>query len=89
MKVYVYSSNEAFAHMLAFESESLGRKYEAFTNSSEAPEYGSIIVMDLDCSYAKNEFDGCHIIGFSENEGKLDKATVNKCRVIIHRPFLL
>ena len=89
MKVYVYSSNDAFARMLAFESESLGRKYKAFANSSETPEGGSIIVLDLDSGYAKNEFDGSHIIGFSENEGKLDKATVNKCRVILHRPFLI
>ena len=89
MKVYVYSSNEAFARMLAFEAESIGRKYEAFSNLQEGYENGGIIVLDLDSGYAKNDFSGNPIIGFSENEGKLDKATVNKCRVILHRPFLI
>ncbi len=89
MKVYIYSSGEAFARMLAFETESLGRKYKVFVNSSDKPEDGSITVLDLDSNYAKNDFSDSLIIGFSENEGKLDKATVNKCRVILHRPFLI
>ena len=89
MQVYFFSSDNAFARMLAFEAEELGRKYSIFVNSSDKPETGSIIVLDLDSKYAKSDFSESVVIGFSESEGRLDKETVKKCRVILHRPFLI
>ncbi len=69
--------------MLFSEIESIGSEYKIVNEKAE------MLVMDLDASLFTDDFSASYIIGFSRNEKILPPETIEKCDVVLHRPFLV
>ena len=83
IKISVSSKDELFASMLGTEIESLGSEYKTVSEKAE------ISIVDLDTFLLTERFNNSHIIGFSRNEKLLPEKTIEKCAVLLHRPFLV
>jgi hypothetical protein len=95
IKISVFSTDILFANMLRGELELANKEYLVKINECEASEGlsidgdGGVVVIDLDSLYGKMNFFGCAVIGFSRFEATLSAEIKNKCKAILHRPFLV
>ena len=89
MKIYVLSNDTLFARMLVIEIEAMRRNYTVILNNYDHSDRDALIILDLDSPYASGSFETANIIGFSKNEKSISPERVEKCRVLLHRPFLI
>lgn len=84
-----------FAAMLRGELESMGREYSVKINEYEAvigrtvENARELLIVDLDGDYASMSFPNGEVIGFSRFENELPNEIKNRCKLILHRPFLM
>lgn len=83
IKISFSSKDALFASMLGTEIESLGSEYKTVSEKAE------ISIVDLDTFLLTERFNNSYIIGFSRNEKLLPEKTIEKCAVLLHRPFLV
>lgn len=88
MKISILSSDILFARMLLLEIEGLRKNYSVRINDHDLASGNDIVILDLDSPYANGAFLTPNIIGFSKNERSVPSKSADKCRVLLHRPFL-
>ena len=81
IRISVVSSDELFAAMLCSEIEDLGNEYKLVSKNAK------ILILDLDSDC--DMLDDQIVVGFSRNEKALTDNVRDKCRVVLHRPFLI
>lgn len=89
MKISILSSDILFGRMLMLEIEGMRRNYSVRLNDHDLANGNDIVVLDLDSPYANGAFETPNIIGFSKNERAVSQKNADKCRVLLHRPFLI
>ena len=95
IKIAVLSPDILFASMLRGELESINKEYSVKINEYEALEGKlvdddvGVVVVDLDSLYGTMNFSCGTVIGFSRFEEKLPIEIKNKCKAVLHRPFLI
>ena len=95
IKIAVFSPDILFASMLRGELESINKEYSVKINEYEALEGKlvdddvGVVVVDLDSLYGTMNFSCGTVIGFSRFEEKLPIEIKNKCKAVLHRPFLI
>lgn len=95
IKISVLSTDVLLANMLRGELELVNKEYSVKINEHEASERtcvdcaGGVVVVDLDSAYGAMNFSDGTVIGFSRFEEKLPVEIKNKCKAILHRPFLV
>lgn len=89
MKISILSSDTLFARMLLLEIEGMRKNYSVELNNYDPSEKDALVVLDLDSPYASGTFATENIIGFSKNEKASAPDCIKKCRVLLHRPFLI
>ncbi len=89
MKIYVLSNDTVFARMLAIEIEGARKDYKVALNHYDHSDGDALVVLDLDSPYASGTFDAAGIIGFSKNEKSISPENIEKCKLLLHRPFLI
>lgn len=89
MKISVLSNDTLFGKMLLLEIESLKKGCDVELNNYDHSDNEAIVVLDLDSPYANGAFATTNIIGFSKNEKASSPESIKKCRVLLHRPFLI
>lgn len=89
MKISVLSNDTLFGKMLLLEIESLKKGCDVELNNYDYSDNEAIVVLDLDSPYANGAFATTNIIGFSKNEKASSPESIKKCRVLLHRPFLI
>lgn len=87
INVAVFSSDALLSRMLHSEIKSLGREFSVTVN--ECGDTKGIIILDLDSMFVDKELESDYIIGFSRNETSVSRDLLNKCRTVLHRPFLI
>ena len=87
INVSIFSSDELFSRMLLLEVEGMGKAYSVRVNAKW--QSADIVVLDLDSEYACGDYGNATVIGFSKNESAVDTKNVNKCSILLHRPFLV
>ena len=88
MKISILSSDILFARMLMLEIEGRRKNYSVRINDHDLASGDDIVILDLDSPYANGAFLTPNIIGFSKNERSVPSKSADKCRVLLHRPFL-
>ena len=83
IKISVVSNDKLFSSMLCNEIEAMSEDYKIVSEKAE------IVIIDLDGVALSEELASACVVGFSRNEKSLPGVTVNKCRAILHRPFLV
>lgn len=89
MNIYVLSNDILFAHMLVIEIEDMRKNFTVTLNNYDHSDKDALVVLDLDSPYANGMFETANIIGFSKNEKSIPQENVEKCRLLLHRPFLI
>ena len=89
MKISILSSDTLFARMLLIEIEGLGKSFGVELNNYDPSESDALVVLDLDSPYADGVFATTNIIGFSKNEKSVAPEKAKKCKILLHRPFLI
>ena len=89
MKIYVLSNDTLFGRMLVLEIEGMRKNYTVVLNNYDHSDKNALVILDLDSPYANGTFESENIIGFSKNEKSISPEKVEKCRVLLHRPFLI
>ena len=83
MRISVISNDRLFASMLCAEIKSMGREYKISNEKAE------IFIVDLDERLSLEHLAGARVIGFSRNENELSSEVIDKCEIVLHRPFLI
>ena len=89
MKISILSSDTLFARLLMLEIEGMRKNYSVRLNDHDLANDNDIVILDLDSPYANGAFETSKIIGFSKNERSVLQKNADKCRVLLHRPFLI
>ena len=89
MKIYILSNDTLFARMLAIEIEAMRQNHTVVLNHYDHGDGDALVVLDLDSPYASGSFETASIIGFSKNEKSISPENMEKCKLLLHRPFLI
>ena len=89
MKIYVLSNDTLFGRMLMLEIKAMRKNYTVELNNYDHSDKDALVVLDLDSPYASGAIETENIIGFSKNEKSISPENVEKCRILLHRPFLI
>lgn len=89
MKISVLSNDTLFGKMLLLEIESLKKGCDVELNNYDYSDNEAIVVLDLDSPYANGKFATDNIIGFSKNEKTASAENIEKCKILLRRPFLI
>ena len=89
MNISILSSDVLFARMLMLEIEGMRKGHSVKLNDHDLTDGGQLVILDLDSPYASGAFENTNIIGFSKNEKAVPAENADKCRVLLHRPFLI